>query len=280
MNEQHPFHYQEWIERLRRSSHHSHQQLERQQWKVSLAVLIFLALSIQEFQLSMNDPGWALRPVLAATPVHFLPLDWVTAEVDWGYFTPSEEDGLVEPEAEKIPFDEGRRLCDPVKPTPKPAAVAAAEAPVSDKRQRQLKYIERFAKVAQGEMEKFGIPASITLAQGLLESDAGKSVLASRSNNHFGIKCFEKNCSRGHCTNFSDDSHKDFFRKFGTAWESYRAHSLFLQRAHYQFLYQLKSTDYQGWAKGLQKAGYATDQQYAQKLIRLIEELGLQKYDQ
>jgi len=142
----------------------------------------------------------------------------------------------------------------------------------------QLQYVKRFAKVAQGEMHKFGIPASITLAQGLLESNAGKSPLASKNNNHFGIKCFSKKCKKGHCSNFSDDSHKDFFRVYSTAWDSYRAHSEFLQGKRYQHL--LKETSYQSWAHGLVKAGYATDQAYGKKLIRLIESLELYRYDE
>ncbi|MEM6317863.1 MAG: glucosaminidase domain-containing protein [Bacteroidota bacterium] len=147
----------------------------------------------------------------------------------------------------------------------------------SNNQKQQLKYVQRFAKTAQGEMQKFGIPASITLAQGLLESNAGRSPLAHKSNNHFGIKCFSKKCAKGHCTNFNDDSHKDFFRNYTTPWESYRAHSLFLQGERYQHL--LDEKNYKNWAYGLAKAGYATDPKYAEKLIQLIEELGLDKYD-
>lgn len=150
---------------------------------------------------------------------------------------------------------------------------------VAQKRQICVDYIQRFGDVAIEDMKKYGIPASITLAQGLLESDAGQSRLAKESNNHFGIKCFEKNCKPGHCTNHSDDSHKDFFRKYDTVWESYRAHSLFLHRSRYQHLLKIPSTDYKSWAKGLSKAGYATDKKYADKLITLIETLKLYKYD-
>lgn len=140
-------------------------------------------------------------------------------------------------------------------------------------------YINRFHKVAQAEMEKFGIPASITLAQGLLESNIGTSKLATQNNNHFGIKCFSKRCTKGHCSNFNDDHHKDFFRNYKTAWESYRAHSVLLQKKRYKKLYKLKSTDYTNWAKGLQSAGYATDKQYANKLIKLIKRLNLDRFD-
>jgi len=144
---------------------------------------------------------------------------------------------------------------------------------------QQYIYVKRFAEVARSEMEQFGIPASITLAQGLLESSAGKSPLAKQANNHFGIKCFSKKCKKGHCKNFSDDHHKDFFRTYPSAWESFRAHSLFLQKNRYKHLLDLEKTDYRNWAVGLKKAGYATDPNYAKKLIRLIESLDLGKYD-
>lgn len=147
------------------------------------------------------------------------------------------------------------------------------------KRKKQLQYVNRYAEIAQSEMEKYGIPASIKLAQGLLESNVGESPLAVRNNNHFGIKCFSRTCRRGHCSNFSDDSHKDFFRKYKNAWESFRAHSQLLQGKRYRHLKQLGTTNYEGWATGLKSAGYATDKRYAPKIIRLIEDLQLYKYD-
>jgi len=147
------------------------------------------------------------------------------------------------------------------------------------KRKKQQAYVKRFKKVAQAEMEKFGIPASITLAQGLIESNCGESRLATSNNNHFGIKCFSRKCRKGHCSNFTDDSHKDFFRKYKSAWESYRSHSYLLQADRYKPLKKLAKTDYKGWAKGLKKAGYATDKHYAEKLIQLIEDLDLHQYD-
>jgi len=150
---------------------------------------------------------------------------------------------------------------------------------VTKKRKKQLAYIERFVKVAQTEMEKYGIPASITLAQGLLESNVGESRLSIRNNNHFGMKCFSRSCGKGHCSNFTDDSHKDFFRKYGSAWESYRAHSKMLGGKRYRSLKKLGKKDYKNWAKGLKKAGYATDKRYAEKLINLIEGLELYRYD-
>ena len=140
-------------------------------------------------------------------------------------------------------------------------------------------YVKRFSLVAVKEMKKYGIPASITLAQGLLESDAGQSRLAVNNNNHFGIKCFARNCKLGHCSNHSDDSHKDFFRKYESIWESYRAHSLFLQRSRYQHLRKIPRSDYKSWAKELSKAGYATDKKYANKLVTLIENMKLHRFD-
>ncbi|HMX40412.1 MAG TPA: glucosaminidase domain-containing protein [Saprospiraceae bacterium] len=144
-----------------------------------------------------------------------------------------------------------------------------------------LRYVQRFAPVATAEMRRSGIPASIILAQGLLESNAGASPLAQKTNNHFGIKCFSKRCKRGHCANFTDDSHKDFFVKYPNAWGSYRAHSQFLKgTARYAGLFRLPSGDYAGWARGLAKAGYATDRMYGEKLIAIIHNLGLHRYDQ
>ncbi len=164
-------------------------------------------------------------------------------------------------------------------PKAKTAAWSNTVGVLDVKRKQQDQYVARFARVAKAEMEKYGIPASITLAQGLLESNAGKSRLAANNNNHFGIKCFSKKCKKGHCSNFSDDSHKDFFRKYETAWESYRAHSLLLQKERYQSLYRLDKRDYKAWAQGLRKAGYATDKRYAKKLIHIIEDLRLYEYD-
>lgn len=140
-------------------------------------------------------------------------------------------------------------------------------------------YIGRFSKTAKIEMDKYGIPASIKLAQGLLETDAGSSRLANESNNHFGIKCRSK-CRGCTCRNYSDDDIYDMFRVFESDWESYREHSKLLQISRYAHLKKLGTKDYKGWAKGLKKAGYATDKNYHKKLIRIIEVLGLQQFDQ
>lgn len=139
-------------------------------------------------------------------------------------------------------------------------------------------YIERFSKIAIAEMQKYGIPASISLAQGLVESRYGTSKLAVQNNNHFGIKCFSKKCRPGHCSNFFDDHHKDFFRKFGSPWESWRAHSQMLASGRYARL-KKHGRDYRKWAQGLKQLGYATDRKYAEKLIGVIEKYDLHKYD-
>ncbi|MBB4079296.1 flagellum-specific peptidoglycan hydrolase FlgJ [Lewinella aquimaris] len=144
---------------------------------------------------------------------------------------------------------------------------------------KQLEYINQYQRIAVAQMDAHGIPASITLAQGLLESGTGQSTLATRSNNHFGLKCFSKTCSKGHCSNHSDDHHKDFFRNFATPEESYLAHSQLLRKDRYRKLFTLDRKDYRGWARGLSKAGYATDPNYADKLIRMIESLELHRLD-
>lgn len=139
-------------------------------------------------------------------------------------------------------------------------------------------YVKRYSNTAVVEMEKYGIPASIKLAQGLLETDAGSSRLANESNNHFGIKCRSK-CRGCTCRNYSDDDIYDMFRVFDSVWESYREHSKLLQISRYAHLKKLGTKDYENWAKGLKKAGYATDKNYHKKLIRIIEVLELHRFD-
>jgi len=139
-------------------------------------------------------------------------------------------------------------------------------------------YIEFFSKTAQLEMKAYGIPASITLAQGLLESGLGKGDLAMRSNNHFGIKCHST--WTGDYVLHDDDEKGECFRKYNHPMYSYRDHSIFLSgRSRYASLFDLATDDYKGWARGLQKAGYATDKKYPDKLISLIERYDLQQFD-
>ncbi len=151
---------------------------------------------------------------------------------------------------------------------------------MTEKAKKQLAYVKKYASVAKSEMEKFGIPASVTLAQGLIETNAGASKLATKNNNHFGMKCFSKKCKKGHCSNFSDDTHKDFFRIYKSSWESFRSHSELLIGKRYKHLLKLDKDNYKEWAIGLKKAGYATDKNYHNKLIQLIEDLHLYKYDE
>ena len=138
-------------------------------------------------------------------------------------------------------------------------------------------YINDFRDIAMDEMKNYGIPASITLAQGILESGSGKGRLSVEANNHFGIKCHGW---KGEKIYHDDDVSQECFRKYKDAKYSFRDHSLFLKdRKRYYKLFQLKKDDYKNWAKGLKKAGYATDPKYPNKLISLIERYNLTQYD-
>ena len=138
-------------------------------------------------------------------------------------------------------------------------------------------YIAFFKAVAIHEMKLYGIPASITLAQGILESGSGRGRLARDANNHFGIKCHDWTGPRVY---HDDDKAQECFRKYNDPNQSYRDHSLFLaKRKRYANLFKHKPTDYKAWARGLKKAGYATDPKYPQKLISLIERYELYQYD-
>lgn len=141
-----------------------------------------------------------------------------------------------------------------------------------------LQYIARYEKIAKEDMLIYGIPASITLGQGILESGAGTGPLSAQANNHFGIKChLEWN---GPSVKYDDDEADECFRKYTNPEESYRDHSMFLtSRTRYSNLFKLGKDDYKGWSKGLKAAGYATDPLYPAKLISLIERYDLQKYD-
>ena len=144
--------------------------------------------------------------------------------------------------------------------------------------QRTHWYVNTYSKVAVNEMKKFVIPASITMAQGILESSSGKGELALKSNNHFGIKCHST--WKGKKVYHDDDEKGECFRKYRNPETSYRDHSLFLKsRSRYGFLFKLKISNYIKWAKGLRKAGYATDPAYANKLISIIERYELWKLD-
>lgn len=135
-------------------------------------------------------------------------------------------------------------------------------------------YIDTYKEFAIKEMKRSGVPADITLAQGVLETENGNSILVKKSNNHFGIKC--KETWTGESVYHDDDALGECFRKYNTAEESYRDHSDFLRtRKHYSFLFNLDPTDYKGWAYGLKKAGYATNPNYPKILIKTIEDYNL-----
>jgi LysM repeat protein len=152
-----------------------------------------------------------------------------------------------------------------------------ASITVNAQKQKTEAYVESYKEIAITEMLRTGVPAAITLAQGILESQSGESDLVKNSNNHFGIKC--KTEWTGERTYHDDDEKGECFRVYPSADESYKDHSDFLKsRPHYAFLFKLDPTDFEGWAKGLKKAGYATNPQYPQKLMKLINEYNLQQY--
>lgn len=146
-------------------------------------------------------------------------------------------------------------------------------------RQTREEYIDKYKDIAIEHMERYGIPASITLAQGILESDSGNSNLARRSNNHFGIKC--KSDWKGQRVYHTDDAPDECFRKYDSVEESYEDHAEFLdQSPRYDSLFAYSSSDYHSWARGLKAAGYATAPDYAQRLTRIIEENKLYLFDE
>ncbi len=140
-------------------------------------------------------------------------------------------------------------------------------------------YIDNFAEIAQYEMRAFGIPASITLAQGILESGSGRGELTLKTNNHFGIKCHTG--WQGEFDFHDDDAKGECFRKYNHPMYSFRDHSIFLStRSRYAFLFNYRRDDYKKWAHGLRQAGYATDRKYPEKLIAIIERYKLHEYDE
>lgn len=156
--------------------------------------------------------------------------------------------------------------------------VQSIYAQPAERRTTRKEYIETYKDDAIREMQRSGVPASITLAQGILESGDGNSPLAVYGKNHFGIKCHTG--WKGKTMHLDDDEKNECFRKYKDVYESYRDHSNFLSsRSRYDFLFDLKITDYKGWAKGLKKAGYATNPKYANLLIQLIEDHELYQYD-
>ncbi|MFI3318604.1 MAG: glucosaminidase domain-containing protein [Rikenellaceae bacterium] len=140
-----------------------------------------------------------------------------------------------------------------------------------ESRQTREEYIDRYAAIAVAHMERYGIPASITMAQGILESDSGNSILSKKSNNHFGIKC--KGDWTGRTVRYDDDARQECFRAYRSVEHSYQDHAEFLDNSpRYDSLFNYSSNDYRSWARGLKAAGYATAPDYAPRLIKIIEE--------
>ncbi len=181
--------------------------------------------------------------------------------------TPKKEK-VVRHNSKDIPIENSTENTTKVKPIPKNASYTEIVA----------LYINNYSDIAKEEMAQYGIPASITLAQGILESGAGRAELSKKSNNHFGIKCHKG--WTGERVYHDDDELQECFRKYKDPKYSFRDHSLFLsERSRYQSLFELKKDDYKSWAKGLRKAGYATDPKYPEKLIKIIEKNKLYSYD-
>ncbi len=156
---------------------------------------------------------------------------------------------------------------------------ARQTVPPSGGKRNAEAYIEKYKDLAVSEMKRTGVPASITLAQGMIESDFGRSILARDGNNHFGIKCHDD--WTGPTFRHHDDRRNECFRKYKRPEDSFYDHSDFLRSgSRYSFLFDIDGTDYKGWAKGLKKAGYATNPDYANMLIRKIEENNLFCFDQ
>lgn len=156
--------------------------------------------------------------------------------------------------------------------------IEQVKKPLKTNANHTVAYIQKFAPIAVKKMHEHNIPASITLAQGVLESGSGRSELARRSNNHFGIKCHRG--WKGKSVTHDDDEKGECFRKYKYPETSYEDHSQFLlTRKRYASLFKLGHTNYKGWAYGLRRAGYATDKRYPQKLIGIIKKYGLAKYD-
>ena len=158
--------------------------------------------------------------------------------------------------------------------------VLFASAPAAaQSRLTREEYVERYKSIAVAHMERYGIPASITMAQGILESDSGNSRLSVESNNHFGIKC--KRGWTGPRVFHDDDAPDECFRAYESVEASYHDHAVFLDtQPRYDSLFAYPSTDYKSWARGLKAAGYATAPDYAQRLVRLIESMKLYLLDQ
>ncbi len=179
---------------------------------------------------------------------------------------------LLKKEQKSAPLTQITKPAEPVKNSDKVSTTnsSSIKTPAES-------YIERYKNIAIAEMNGSGIPASITLAQGILESGSGNSKLAKEANNHFGIKCATE--WKGETVLQDDDNKDDCFRVYKSPEESFRDHTEFLKRKRYASLFELDKNDYRGWANGLKTAGYATNPRYAELLISLVERDDLSRFD-
>ena len=177
-------------------------------------------------------------------------------------------------------FEEGERAGTELTPESFPPPKEEAHPTTQNRKGDELspeQYIKRYSGIAVKQMNKFGIPASITLAQGIIESRSGNSTLAKVANNHFGIKCFAKR-HKACCVKSYDDSNADSFVIFDSPEAAFKAHSQFLQKDRYKRLKKY-GRNYQQWAYGLKACGYATDKTYGPKLISIIKRHNLARFD-
>ena len=175
-------------------------------------------------------------------------------------------------------YEDDRKEITSRKKKPKKKKLKQIEKPIIPVIRTTEDYIEYYNKIAMDEMRQYKIPASITMAQGILESGYGETTLARKANNHFGIKCHKD--WKGKKIYHDDDEENECFRSYRNPVKSYKDHSLFLvNRDRYRFLFDINKKDYKAWAEGLKKAGYATDPEYSKKLISLIERFSLSKLD-
>lgn len=189
----------------------------------------------------------------------------------------SKKDVLQQPEVVRRPGSEPTARRDGAPERTSPPRTPTTPPVASRTTTSGLEYIERYKGIAIEEMNRFGIPASIKLAQALLESGYGNSTLAREANNHFGIKCTPEWLGGKY---YKDDDHRDdCFRVYDRPEDSFRDHSQFLLRKRYAALFELERNDYKGWARGLKAAGYATNPRYADLLIDLIERYELYRFD-
>ena len=238
-------------------------------WLHAKAAWAAMKLGLRQ-KMTASMPIWFVLLLVGIACLFFQPRSWAPADMYVDPMPLPTIPALPEPPAHLVVVDDGTEPVNDQHPDVLEAGLTQTNV---------TQYIQRFSRIAVIEMQKYGVPASISLAQGILESKAGESYLAKNANNHFGMKCFSKRCKRGHCVNRQDDSHKDYFVCYNSAWASWRAHSVLLSGSRYAKM-RKHGRDYAAWADGLQRAGYATGRGYSAKLKRLIRVYKLDRFDQ